>query len=182
MSKIRHRKRQPVKQIQRPPANHQITSKEVRLIDETGENKGIVKTDIALKRAIDLEMDLVVIAQKANPPVARIIDLSKYIYEQEKKERDAKKKQKDKNVTKGVRISIRMSSHDLNIQAQKLDKFLEKGNKIRLEMIMQGREKALQDIAHSKIEEFLSMIEQEYKIDQRPQRQPRGLYLLLSKV
>ncbi len=86
-------------------------------------------------------MDLVSIAPNVDPPVARIIDLSKYIYEQEKKEKDAKKKQKDKNVTKGIRISIRMSSHDLKIQSKKLDKFLEKGNKIRLEMIMHGREK-----------------------------------------
>ena len=182
MSKIRHRKRQPTKQIKRPPANHQIVAKEVRLIDEHGVNKGIVKTDIALKQAIDIGMDLVSIAPNVDPPVVRIIDLSKYIYEQEKKERDAKKKQKDQNVTKGIRISIRMSSHDLKIQSQKLDKFLEKGNKIRLEMIMHGREKALQDIAYAKIDEFLSMLEQEHKVDQRPQRQPRGLYLLLSKA
>ena len=59
---------------------------------------------------------------------------------------------------------------------------MEKGNKIRLEMIMHGREKSLQDIANAKIEEFLSMLEQEYKVDQSSQRQPRGLYLLLSKA
>ena len=91
----------------------------MRLIDENGENKGVIQTEIALKKAVGMDMDLVLIAPGVEPPVARIIDLGKYMYEQEKKEKDAKKKQKDSNVTKGVRISIRMSAHDLKIQAQK---------------------------------------------------------------
>ena len=152
------------------------------MIDAQGVNQGIIKTETALRQAVESGLDLVAIETKTDPPVVKIVDLGKHIYELEKKERDSKRRQKETSTTKGIRISVRMSSHDLKIQAQKLDKFLDKGNKIRVEIIMHGREKALQEVAHAKVDELLSMLEQKYKIDQEPQRQPRGLYLLLSKA
>lgn len=182
LSRIRHRKKPQEISVRRPPANHQIRVKEIRLIDENGVNKGIVATESAIRQAIDVGMDLVAIAPSATPPVARIVDLGKYMYELEKKERDTKKKQKDNNVVKGIRISMRMSSHDLEIQAQKLDGFLQKGNKVRVELMMRGREKALRDLADERIKTFLSLIQEPHKIEQEPQRQPRGLFLVISKT
>ncbi len=134
-----------------------------------------------MKKAAEAEMDLVAIAPGANPPVARVIDLGKYMYEQEKKDKEAKKKQKDSNTVKGTRISIRMSERDLQIQARKLEEFLRKGYKVRVELIMRGREKGLRDIANERIKSFLNMIEEPYKIETPTQKQPRGLFFTLGK-
>ena len=182
MSRIRHRKKHPQVQIKRPRANHQIRVPEVRLIDSEGHNQGVVSIQKALQAAVQAQLDLVEISATATPPVARIIDMGKYMYEAEKKEREAKKKQKDSNVTKGVRITMRSSQHDLEIQAQKLDKFLEKGYKVKVDLIMRGREKGLRTLADEKMQTFLGMVEQQHKIDRPTQKQPRGVSILVSKV
>ena len=119
MSRIRHRKKRPQVQIKRPRANHQIRVPEVRLIDGQGHNQGVVSLQHALKAADQAHSDLIEISATAHPPVVQIIDMGKYMYEQEKKEREAKKRQKDSNVTKGVRITMRSSEHDMETQAQK---------------------------------------------------------------
>lgn len=153
----------------------------MRLIDEKGENVGVVSIQKALEMAREKEHDLIEISEKANPPVVRIMDYGKYMYEQDKKNRGADKKQKISNVVKGVRISIRMSEHDMEIKAQSVDKFLKKGYKVRVEMMMRGREKALTDIAHKKIKDFLEIVTEEHEIEQAPTRHPRGLYFTLKK-
>ena len=182
MSRIRHRKRQPQVYIQKPRANHQIRAPKVRLIDSQGNNQGIVSIQQALNAAHQAQLDLVEISATADPPVVRIIDIGKYMYEAEKKDREAKKKQKDSNVTKGVRITMRSSQHDLETQAQKLDKFLQKGYKVKVDLIMRGREKGLRTLADEKMQTFLNMLEQEHKIDNPPQKQPRGISITVSKV
>jgi translation initiation factor IF-3 len=154
----------------------------VRLIDEKGENRGVVTKDEALKIAGAAQLDLIEISPNADPPVARVMDLGKYMYEAEKKEREGKKKQKDSNVIKGVRISMRMSSHDIENKAQNVDKFLKKGYKVRVEVLMRGREKGLAQLADERIKSFLANITEPYKIEQAPQRQPRGLALLIAKA
>ena len=182
MSRIRHRKKHPQVQIKKPRANHQIRVPEVRLIDSQGHNQGVVSIKKALQVAVQAQLDLVEISATANPPVVRVIDMGKYMYEAEKKEREAKKKQKDSNVTKGVRITMRSSNHDMETQAQKLDKFLEKGYKVKVDLIMRGREKGLRALADEKMKTFLAMLEQEHKIDRPAQKQPRGISILVSKV
>ena len=182
MSRIRHRKKHAQVQIKKPRANHQIRVPEVRLIDSQGNNQGIVSIQNALKAAEQARLDLVEISATAKPPVARIIDMGKYMYEYEKKEREAKKKQKDSNVTKGIRITMRSSEHDLEIQAQKLDKFLQKGYKVKVDLIMRGREKGLKNLAEQKIQTFLDMLEEQYKVENSPQKQPRGLSIMVTKT
>lgn len=154
----------------------------VRLIDEKGENRGIVTKDDALKIAEAAGLDLIEISPNADPPVARVMDLGKYMYEAEKKEKEGKKKQKDSNVIKGVRISMRMSPHDIEIKAQNVDKFLKKGYKVRVEVLMRGREKGLTQLANERIASFLANITEPYKVEQAPQKQPRGLALLIGKA
>ncbi|MEX0916694.1 MAG: translation initiation factor IF-3 [Candidatus Spechtbacterales bacterium] len=182
MSKIRHRKRPQESTVKRPSANHQIRAASVRLIDEKGENRGIVTKDEALKIADSAQLDLIEISPNADPPVARIMDLGKYMYEAEKKEREGKKKQKDSNVIKGVRISMRMSPHDIENKAKNVDKFLKKGYKVRVEVLMRGREKGLAQLADERIKSFLASLTEPYKIEQAPQKQPRGLALLIAKA
>lgn len=164
-----------------PRRNGQIRAPQVRLIDETGKNVGIVDIEKALAAAREKELDLIEISSKASPPVARIMEYGKYMYDQEKRGREAQKKQKVSTVTKGVRISMRTSEHDLAIKAQNVDKFLKKGYKVRVELFMRGREKALKEQADKKIEEFLGVIGEAYTLEQEPTRHPRGLYFSLKK-
>jgi translation initiation factor IF-3 len=122
------------------------------------------------------------ITDKTDPPVARIIEYGKFIYEQEKKEREANKKQKDVNIIKGVRLSMRTSGNDLQFKAQTVDKFLKKGYKVRVEFVMRGREKALRDMADRRIKEFLEVLTEPHTMDQPPTKYPRGLSFVLSKT
>lgn len=182
MSRIRHRKKRATFQIKKPRINNQIVAPQVRLIDEKGQNQDIVTIQEALASAKNVELDLVEISEKADPPVVRIVDIGKYMYELEKKERGAQKKQKDSNVIKGVRLTIRSSNHDLQIQARKLDKFLQKGYKVKVDIIMKGRERGLKDLANQKLQAFLDLIQEQYKIDKEPQKQPRGISIMVSKA
>lgn len=168
--------------MRRPSANHQIRAVSVRLIDEKGENRGIVTKDEAMKIAEAAGLDLIEISPNADPPVARVMDLGKYMYEAEKKEKEGKKKQKDSNIIKGVRISMRMSPHDIEIKAQNVDKFLKKGYKVRVEVLMRGREKGLTQLANERITSFLASLTEPHKVEQAPQKQPRGLALLIGKA
>lgn len=161
--------------------NERIRASQVRLIDEEGKNAGVVPTQDAIKRAHDAGLDLILITEKVEPPIARIMEYGKYKYELEKKERAAKKKQKDAAVIKGVRLSIRTSGNDFLFKAQTVDKFLAKGYKVRIEMIMRGREKALKNLADKKIEEFVALIKTPHTIEYKPERTPKGLQFMIRK-
>lgn len=165
-----------------PRKNEQIRAQEVRVIDDDGENLGVMNPQDAIKIAQEKGLDLIEISAKANPPVARIMEYGKFMYQQEKKEREAKKKQQTGNILKGVRISMRTSGNDLETKAKTVDKFLKKGYKVRVEVIMRGREKSLRHIADQKIEEFLGLVEEEYAIEQEPRKYPRGLHFTISKI
>ena len=110
--------------------NEQIRDKEIRLIGENGEQLGIMSSKDAMKMAIEAELDLVKIAPTAKPPVCKIIDYRKYRYEQAKREKEAKKKQKVTEV-KEIRLSPNIDDNDLNTKANQARKFLEKGDKFR---------------------------------------------------
>ncbi len=127
-------------------------------------------------------LDLIEVTAKAEPPVAKIMDYGKYIYQQEKKEREAKKRQKKSGSgeMKGVRLGMQTDTHDLKIKAQRVDKFLKKGYKVRVELQMRGREKALEEMANKKVDEFLNTVTEKFIVEQKPQKGPRGRYLILS--
>lgn len=120
--------------------NQQIRVPEVFLIDESGERLGIMPTSEALSRARDLEMDLVEVNPKGNPPVVKILDFGQFKYEQDKKAHKQKQQQKKVEI-KGIRLSFRISSHDMGMRMDQAKKFLEKGNKLKIEMMLRGREK-----------------------------------------
>ncbi|MEX2007959.1 MAG: translation initiation factor IF-3 [Candidatus Spechtbacterales bacterium] len=181
MRKARKRGRRPQQVfIPRARANEGIRVEEVRLIGPEGENLGIVPTPQALAKAREAGLDLVEISAKAVPPVARIMEHGKFLYEQEKRERNAAKTQKTANVTKGVRISMRTSGNDLLFKAQTVDKFMKKGYKVKVELFMRGREKGLRDLARKRAEEFLTLIEGPYTLDQQPAFHPRGMNFMVS--
>lgn len=156
-SRRRRFRARPKPQVKRPPANDEIRAAEVRLIGPNGEQFGVVSTADAKQRALEAETDLVVVAEKANPPVVRIMDLGKHMYEKQKK--DAKQKAKGKSgEIKGVRIGFKMGQHDWEIRLRQTEQFLQEGNKVKLEMRLRGREKGRGEMALGKMREFISMI------------------------
>ena len=150
------------------------------MIDEKGKNVGIVETDKALQMAQDKGLDLIEIAPSVRPPVCRIMDYGKYQYKKSKQEKEQRSKQK-KIETKGVRISFRIGRHDLGIKAKQAEKFLAQGHKVKIEMILRGREKGLFDMAKEKLNGFIDLIPLEIELDQEIKKQPRGLSVTISK-
>ncbi len=173
--KYYNRNRQPRVRI-----NQWIGISPIRLIDEKGQNLGIVETDKALELAREKGLDLIEIAPTVRPPVCRIMDYGKYQYQKAKEERQQKTKQKRIEV-KGIRISFRISQHDLETKAKQANKFLDQGHKVRIEMILRGREKGLFEMAKEKLNKFIKLISPEVKVEQEIKRQPRGLTVGVTK-
>lgn len=152
----------------------------MRLIDETGKQIGVVKTGQALKMAMESGLDLIEVAAKTMPPVCRIGDYGKFQYQREKQARKQKGQAK-KTGLKGVRITFNMARHDLEMRTKQAEGFLAKGYKVRIEIVLRGREKAFQNIARQKIEEFRSLLGQGIVIEQPITKQPRGYSMIIGK-
>jgi translation initiation factor IF-3 len=121
-------------------SNHQIKVPEVFLIDETDEAIGIVTIEEAIAKAQEVDLDLVEVNPKANPPVVKIVNMNQLKYEREKMAHKQKMQQK-KVETKNIRLSFRISAHDLDLRVSQAEKFLAKDNKIKVELILKGRER-----------------------------------------
>jgi translation initiation factor IF-3 len=164
----------------KPLANEEITAPEVRLIGPEGEQLGIVSLVDARARAVTAESDLVMVAAKAAPPVVRILDLGKHIYEKRKKE--AKQKTKGKGGdTKGIRLGFKTDEHDWNMRLKQASKFLQEGHRVKLEMRLRGREKSRPEMAATKITDFIQHIEGGAKMEGPLSRSPRGVLALVTK-
>lgn len=133
--------------------NMNIKAPIVSLIDDDGEFKGEIEISKALAMAREAELDLVEVNPTAQPPIVRIIDFGQFKYERDKKAQKQKAHQK-KSEIKGIRLSIRIGDHDLSVRREQAKKFLEKGNKIRIELIMKGREKQHPELGKQVVEKF----------------------------
>ena len=142
---------------------------------------GVLDTYKAIEMARERGLDLVEIAPTVKPPVCKITDYGKYKYQQAKKEQQQKAKQKTIEV-KGIRIGLSTSSHDSEYKAKQAGEFLGEGNKVRIEMRLRGREKAHQDLAREKLNDFLKLISVEHKIEEEPKRNPIGLTMTIAKA
>lgn len=151
------------------------------VIDDSGEMLGEMKTSDALSLAREKELDLVEVSPKANPPVCRIMDYGKQQYKQSKQMRLAKAKQKVTE-TKSIRIGLRTDTHDLEIKSGQIEKFLNKGNKVKIEIILKGREKAHQDLARKNIIAFLGQIKVPYKTEEEVKRFPGGFNVMIAPL
>jgi len=150
----RRRPRYKQEQQKRHRTNQYIRVPQVRLVDETGTNVGVVDTVKALAMAKDLGLDLVEVSPKAEPPVAKIVDYSKLKYQEEKERRKEKAKQK-KTEVKGIRLSLRISEHDKEVRIKATEKFLNQDNKVKLEIILRGRERQHKNLAREIINKFI---------------------------
>ena len=159
--------------------NEQIRDKEIRLIDENGEQLGIVSSRDAQKIADERKLDLVKIAPTAKPPVCRIMDYGKYKFDQAKKEKEARKKQKTVDV-KELRLSPSIDTHDVQVKVKKANEFLKDGDKVKVSIRFRGRE-----IGHSKVgaqimEDFAKATEEFGVIDKQPKMEGRSLVMFLA--
>jgi len=133
----------------------------------------------ALQKARETDLDLVEIAPMAKPPVCRIMDYGKYQYQQSRTERVNRSKQK-KLGTKGIRIGVRTDTHDLEFKKNMAEKFLKKGEKVKIEIQLRGREKAHQDLARENLEDFLKTIVIPYKVEQEVKKYPGGFNTIIN--
>lgn len=145
--------------------NALITATEVRLIDETNTNVGVVATADALARAVSVGLDLVEVSPKGVPPVARIVSYGSLKYQEEKQKQRAKQKQK-KVAIKGIRLSLAIGPHDREVRRAQAEGFLNDGDKVRLEMLLRGRQKQHTDIARGVIETFIKELGENVIVEQ----------------
>jgi len=138
-------------------------------------------TKDALFLAREKGLDLVEIAPNVKPPVCKLTDYGKYKYEQMKKGRKQKAKSRKVEI-KGVRISPRISENDLIFKAHQADKFLKEGNKVRIELMLRGRENIHKDLTRNTFDKFIETMEEEIKVEQEPKRQRLGLAMIVTKA
>jgi len=160
--------------------NEQIRDKEVRLIGENGEQLGIMSAKEALKIAREADLDLVKIAPTAKPPVCKIIDYGKYRYEQARKEKEAKKKQKVIEV-KEIRLSPNIDENDLNTKANHARKFLSKGDKVKVSLRFRGREMAHTASSKKILDDFYAKLEDIAVIDKPAKLEGKSMTMFLSE-
>lgn len=163
--------------------NENIRFPQLRVITDDGEHLGIMSTADAVQRAREREQDLVVIQPKAEPPVAKIIDFGKYKYEKDKETRKQKAKLKTIDV-KGIRLSVRIGEHDLEVRREQAIKFLEDGDKVKIEIILRGRERRHGELAQRIIEQFAQSLNQRLpvKVEQPVSRQGGQLTSIIGKA
>ena len=157
-----------------PRINQRIRIKEVRLIGADGEQLGIVSTQEALQKAQGLDLDLVEVAGQAIPPVCRIMDYSKYKYEQEKKAKEARRHQKIVHL-KEIKIKPNIEEHDYQVKLYHLKRFLARGDKAKLTMTFRGREMSHMDIGKKVLDRMLSDLVEVGEVEQGPTREGRNI-------
>lgn len=133
----------------------------------------MVSIDEALRQARVAELDLVEVDAASAPPVCRLLDYGKYQYEQDKKERELKKKRKKVEI-KGVRISFKMGEHDRQLRKTLAEKFLTEGHKVRVELPLRGREKALREVGRKTLVSFLDSLQDISRVEEAVSASPRG--------
>ncbi len=151
------------------------------MIDENGEQVGVLKTRDALILARTANLDLVEVAPTAQPPVCRILDYGKYRYEQGKKEKEARKSQKV-IVIKEVRLRPKIDDHDLETKGKQARSFLEEGHKVKMTVLFRGREMAHQEIGREVLNHMIDMLKEVALIEQAPRVEGRNMTMMLSKA
>ena len=159
--------------------NEDITAKELRCTSDSGENYGIIPTAQALAIADEAGLDLVLIAADANPPVAKIMDYSKFKYQQEKKKKEAKKNQKIV-VVKEIKLSVKIADNDINYKVKHAVEFLEEGNHVKFRVFLKGREMANPEAGIEVLKRVWAMIENIAIMDKEPKLEGRYVNLLVT--
>lgn len=166
-------------QEKKPRANLQIRAPQLRVIDENGQQLGILDVSPALKIAHEKGLDLIEINPNSEPPIAKIMDYGKYMYLKERGEKGKKQKKTGQQEIKTIKIGLKTGAHDLKVKSALADKFLEKNNKVRVEIFLKGREKAFRNLARDKVNGFLAYITQVHIVEDSLKSSPTGFSIIL---
>ena len=159
--------------------NEEIRDREVRVVDQNGEQLGVMSSRDALALADERQLDLVKIAPQARPPVCKLMDYGKYRFEQSKKEREFRKNQKVITV-KEVRLSATIEDHDIDVKFKNAVKFLKDGNKVKVTIRFRGRQITHSEIGRQVMVEFADRIKEYGTVDKAPQIEGRNMSMFIS--
>ena len=162
-----------------PQINERIRFPKIRAIDTDGTQLGILSPQEALRIAEEKELDLVLVSDKADPPVCRIMDYGKYKFEQEKKAREARKKQHTADV-KEVKMRYKIEDHDYQVRVNQAVRFLKDGDKVKATITFRGREIQHSDLAEDLLKRMAIDLEEVAEVQQAPKREGRNMMMLLS--
>ena len=170
-------RRAPVREL--PNINERIKYPELRVVDSDGKQLGVIARLKALEIASQRELDLVLVSEKANPPVCRIMDYGKYKFEQEKKAKEARKKSHQTEV-KEVKMRYKIDKHDYNVRIGQATKFLKSGDKVKCTVIFRGREIQHSNLAETLLLKMANDLEEQSEVQQKPKREGRNMIMFLS--
>jgi len=159
--------------------NEQIRDKEVRVVDSDGKMLGIMPIKEAQKLANSKNLDLVKVAPKANPPVCKIMDYGKYMFEQAKREKEAKKKQKTINL-KEVWMKPKIEEHDFSFKTKHAQRFLKEGNKVKVGIKFRGREMNYTVLGKEVLERFAKTVADLGEVEKEPRMEGRNMVMILN--
>lgn len=164
-----------------PRINQRITARELRVIGPKGENLGVLTLSEALKKAEEFSLDLIEISPTAIPPVAKIADFGRYLYEENKKAKLAKKPATSE--VKNVQVKIATGDHDLALKAKKASEWLAEGNRVKVDLFLPGRAKYLDEkFLKERMERMLKLVSVDYKIASPPTKSPKGMSVLIERT
>ena len=159
--------------------NERIRVSEVRLIDEGGNQVGIVPTEQALSLAAERDLDLVEVAPDSRPPVARLLDYSKYKYEQEQKAKAARKHQQQVNVRE-IKLRPKIADHDYGTKRGHVERFLRQNNKVKVTIMFRGREQAHPERGRALLDRLYDDVAELATVEQAPQQEGRNMHMMLA--
>ena len=162
------------------PINGQIKAKEVQLISDNGEKLGMLPIARALEKAEEKKLDLVLVSPNAQVPVCKIMNYGKYKFEQAKKEKEAKKKQKVQE-TKELRITPNIEEHDFGFKAKNAKKFIEDGNKVKITVRFRGRELNNVKMGENVLNDFAKELEDVAVVEKAPKLEGKNMFIILAK-
>lgn len=161
--------------------NESIRAREVRVINDEGDNLGVMDTRDALKKAQEAGLDLIEISPNTKPPIAKITDYGKFQYDEKKRQKEAKAKA-HVTETKVIQIKVGTGDHDLELKAKNISKWLKEGNRIKLDLFLKGRTKYMEmDFLKKRLDRVLQLVTEEYKVADGPKKSPKGLSMILEK-
>lgn len=165
----------------RTRVNRSIRARELRVIGAHGENVGVIKLEEAFKLAEEANLDLIEISPNALPPVAKIADYGKFLYDQKKKQKVAKVKAHNVEV-KTVQVKVGTNENDLNIKAKKASEWLSEGHRIKVELFLPGRMKYMdRTFLEERLKRFLILMSVDYKVASHAKKSPKGLTMIIEK-
>ena len=162
------------------PINRQIRAKEVQLIGDNGEKLGVFTLEDAIEKAESKDLDLVLVSPNVNPPVCKIMNYGKYKFEQAKKEKEAKKKQKVLEV-KELRVTPNIEEHDFGFKSKNARKFLQDGNKVKITVRFRGREVNNTKAGETVLNKFIEELEDVSTVEKKPKLEGRNMFIILAK-